>query len=90
MLYSLSGQDAYEVLLENEAILFLGEVHILSEASYLIRIYKKPHQGLIEPTRHLQDENEQQPPLILNESMVNEIVPGRLEEPESNDTTTDT
>ena len=61
-------------MLKSEAILFLGEVHILSEASYLIRIYKKAHQGYLH-SRILQSPSDDTPPLIINESIVNDHLP---------------
>lgn len=57
MLYEKSGADAYEVLFNNEPLIYMGEVHILREVSYLIRIYKLIHTYKVNPNRML-DETE--------------------------------
>lgn len=37
----MDGKDIYEILFDGEALIFIGEVHILQEQSYLVKIYKK-------------------------------------------------
>ena len=34
------GSEIYELLFDNEPLIFVGEVHILEEQSYIIQIYK--------------------------------------------------
>lgn len=40
VLYEKSGQDIYEILFDNQALIFIGEIHVLEEQSYMIKIYK--------------------------------------------------
>ena len=54
VLYEKSGADAYEVLFNDEPLIYMGEVHILREVSYLIRIYKLIHTYKAQPSRRLQ------------------------------------
>lgn len=53
VLYEKSGADAYEVLFNDEPLIYMGEVHILTEVSYLIRIYKLIHTYKVNPSRML-------------------------------------
>lgn len=40
MIYEKNGEDIYEILFDNQALIFIGEVHVLEEQSYFIKIYK--------------------------------------------------
>jgi hypothetical protein len=50
VIYEKSGDEAYEIIFNNEALIYIGEIHILSEASYLIRIYKRIYNQTIPQT----------------------------------------
>lgn len=43
-IYQKSGQDAYEIIFNGEPLIFIGEVHVLSEPTYLVKIYNKIHE----------------------------------------------
>lgn len=58
MLYEKDGGDINEVLFDGQALHFLGEVHILSEQSYLAKIYKIVEEVEVPPTRRIQETNE--------------------------------
>ena len=44
VLYERDGKDIYEILFDDEPLIFVGEVHILQEQSYVIQIYKVVRQ----------------------------------------------
>ena len=50
----MDGKDIYEILFNGEALIFIGEVHILQEQSYLVKIYKKIKEVTLE-NRLLED-----------------------------------
>ncbi len=44
VIYEKSGKDINEVIFNNQPLFFIGEVHILSEVSYMVKIYKMIHK----------------------------------------------